>query len=213
MMLIKMKKKNDNEKQQEQQNYGEKYNYEHYENNMGYNKNIQQLSYTNNNDDENNFCETQNIYILQNKRDINFKECTPRNNINKEIKSDKYQSSKVINQKDNYWNYKIKENTKLREHAKKQHYSNNNNINKNDNTNIMNQIDTKDQISKNLHDLSTNNNMDQKHGALQKMHMNEKTNQDKPLNDEEILIENRDDQNVNKINCKVINKKTSCAYT
>lgn len=43
--------------------------------------------------------------------------------------------------------------------------------------------------------------------------MNEKTNQDKPLNDEEILIENRDDQNVNKINCKVINKKNSCAYT
>ncbi|SOV73831.1 serine/threonine protein kinase [Plasmodium sp. gorilla clade G3] len=193
---------NDNEKQQEQQKYGEEYNYEHYENKMGYNKNIQQFSYTNNNDDENNFCEAQkNIYILQNKRDINFKECTPRNNIKK------YQSSKIIHQKDNYWNYQIKENTKLREHAEKQHYSNNNN------NNIMDEIETKDQTFKISHDLSTNNNMDTKHGALQKMDINQKTNQDKPLIEEENLFENTDAQNVNKINCKVINKKTSCAYT
>ncbi|KOB89224.1 hypothetical protein PFDG_04772 [Plasmodium falciparum Dd2] len=75
-------------------------------------------------------------------RDINVKECTPRNNINREIKSDKYQSSKVINRKDNYWNCKLKENTELREHAKIQHYSNNSNINKNDNSNVMSQIDT-----------------------------------------------------------------------
>ncbi|SPJ08454.1 serine/threonine protein kinase [Plasmodium sp. DRC-Itaito] len=206
---------NDNDKQQEEQNYGEEYNYEHYENKMGYIKNMQQFSYSNNNDNENNFCEKQNIYILQNKRDINFKKCTPRNNIKKEIESDKYQSSKIINQKDNYWNYQIKENTKLREHAKKENYSNKNNINNNNNNNnIMNQIDdTKDQTSKNLHDFSTNNNMDQKSGALQKIDMNQKTIQEKPLNEEENLFENRDDQDVNKINCKVINKQTSCAYT
>ncbi|SOV20771.1 serine/threonine protein kinase [Plasmodium sp. DRC-Itaito] len=197
-------------KKQEQHKYGEEYNYAHYENKMDYNKNIQPYTYTNNNDDKNNLCEAQNSYILKNKRDINFKECTTRNNIKKEIKNDKYQSSKIINQKDNYWNYQIKENTKLREHVKKQHYSNNNNIN---NNNIMNQIDKKDQKSPNSQDLSSNNNMNQKHGALQKMDMNQKTNQDKPLNEEENLFENRDDQNVNKINCKVINKKTPCAYT